>query len=248
MQEREPGAGPAGPPADPQIPARPTVGRKRAVSFGLALGILLQQQGYYLSLSGTYLLPQFYRRLRAVDGRGINTTALQAYLQGTAFPSERKVRLLADALEISRGLLLFAAGYVTPQDLPDYPGPQSTLSAIRDDIHEVERLPLSDEARQGILASLNNTARILRMVHAERPEAEWHAEPNERELIIERVIDLWESPAPEEVAFSRRGGKETGKRGAHVPLVAGRSQPEPIESAPPEEAGRQQASGGESGI
>ena len=248
MQEREPVAGPAGALTDPQIPAQPTVDRKRAVSFSRALGILLQQQDHYLPLTGTYLVPQFYERLRAVDGRGINTATLQAYLEGTMFPSERKVRLLADALRVSRGLLLFAAGYVTPQDLPDYPGPQTTLSATQDDINEVERLPLSNEARQGILSSLYNTARILRLIHAERPEMEWHVEPNERELIIEQMIDLWESPAPEEAAFSRRGGEDVGKGSAHAPhLAAERSRLEPVGSAPQQEAS-QQTNGGANGI
>jgi hypothetical protein len=221
MQEREPVAGQPEALTDPQIPAQLTVDRKRAISFSRALGILLQEE-YYVPLTGTYLLPQFYERLRGVDGRGINTTALRAYLRGGAFPSERKVRLLADALGISRGLLLFASGYLTPQDLPDYPGPETTLSAILDDIHEVERLPLSDEARPGILASLYNTARILRLLHAERPETEWHVEPNERELIIEQMIDLWESPAPEEAAFPRGGIEDAGKGGASANSYHGR--------------------------
>jgi len=213
MQEREPVSGQAGALTDPQIPARLTVDRTRAISFSRTLGILLQQD-FYVPLTSTYLLPQFYERLKEVDGRGISTTALRTYLQGRAFPSERKVRLLADALGISRGLLLFAACYLTPQDLPDYPGPETTLSAILDDIDEVKRLPLSDKARQGILSSLYNTARILRLIHAERPETEWHVEPNERELIIEQMIDLWESPAPEEAACPRRGGEDAGKGGA----------------------------------
>src|SRR5215469_7487657 len=91
---------------------QPTVERERAAAFSRALRILLQRHSYYIPLTNTYLLPQFYERLLEVDGRGINVNALRGYLRGTVFPSERKVRLIADALEESRGMLLFAAGYL----------------------------------------------------------------------------------------------------------------------------------------
>src|SRR5215469_13977141 len=149
---------------------QPTVERERARAFSRVLRILLQRHGYYIPLTNTYLLPQFYGRLLEIDGRGINVNALSGYLRGTVFPSERKVRLLADALEESRGMLLFAAGYLMPQDLPDYPGPETTLAAIQKDIAEVERLPLSPEARWHIVVSLRNTARILRLVHEGRED------------------------------------------------------------------------------
>jgi hypothetical protein len=142
------------------------------------------------------LLPKFYERLLAVDGHGINVNTLRGYLHGTLFPSERKVRLIADALEVSRGVLLYAAGYVTPQDLPDYPGPGTTLDAVQADIAEVERLPLSPEARRHIVFSLRNTARLLRLLHEGRREPDWHVEANERELLVEQMIDLLESPNP----------------------------------------------------
>jgi hypothetical protein len=175
---------------------QPTVERERAVAFGCVLRILLQRHDYYIPLTNTYLLPQFYERLLEVDGRGINVNALRGYLRGTVFPSERKVRLLADALEESRGMLLFAAGYLTPQDLPDYPGPETTLAAIQTDIAEVERLPLSPEARRHIVSSLRNTARILRLVHEGRKESDQHIVPNERELLVEQMIDFLETPYP----------------------------------------------------
>ena len=176
---------------------RPTVERERAIAFSRVLRILLQRRGYYIPLTNTYLLPQFYERLLQIDGRGINVNALRGYLRGTVFPSERKVRLIADALEESRGMLLFAAGYLGPQDLPDYPAPETTLVAIQTDIAEVERLPLSPEARWHIVSSLRNSARILRLVHEGRQESDQHVVPNERELLVEQMIDLMESPHPE---------------------------------------------------
>jgi hypothetical protein len=152
-----------------------------------------------MPLTGTYLLPQFSLRLQSVDGFGINASTLEAYLRGEIFPSERKVRLMADALEIPRGVLLFAAGYLRLNDLPDYPGGHTTLDAVLADIGEVEQLPLSLEAKTRILHGLRNTARILRMLNGERAGEEWSVLPDERELLIEHLIDLWESPLPEGV-------------------------------------------------
>jgi hypothetical protein len=208
----------AGATTAPGIPGhQPTVERERAVTFSRILRILLQRHGYYIPLTSTYLLPQFYDRLLEVDGRGINVNTLGGYLRSTIFPSERKVRLMADALGVSRGMLLFASGYLTPQDLPDYPGPMSTLAAIQTDIAEVERLPLSPQARRHIVFSLRNTARMLRLLHADRMESDWHVEANERELLVEQMIDLLESPNPapvdltiaEESGAVRNGSPET---------------------------------------
>jgi hypothetical protein len=108
---------------------------------------------------------------------------------------------MADALEVPRGVLLFAAGYLRPEDLPDYPGGQTSLDAVLADIGEVERSPLSHEAKTGILHGLHNTARILRMLNGERARQEWSVLPDERELLIEHMINLWESPAPEGATF-----------------------------------------------
>jgi hypothetical protein len=95
------------------IPAPPaTVERTRATAFSWVLRTLLQQRSYFLPLTGTYLLPQFSLLLQSVDGFGINANTVEAYLRGEIFPSERKVRLMADALEVPRGVLLFAAGYL----------------------------------------------------------------------------------------------------------------------------------------
>jgi hypothetical protein len=113
------------------IPAPPaTVERTQAIAFSRILRTLLQQRSYFLPLTGTYLLPQFSLRLQSVDGFGINADTLGAYLRGEIFPSERKVRLMADALEVPRGVLLFAAGYLRLEDLPDYPGGQTSLDAV----------------------------------------------------------------------------------------------------------------------
>ncbi|PWT77894.1 MAG: hypothetical protein C5B60_01980, partial [Chloroflexi bacterium] len=130
------------------------------------------------------------------DGFGINPNTLAGYLRGDIFPSERKVRLMADALEVPRGVLLFAAGYLRLEDLPDYPGANTTLDAVLADIEEVEQSPLSALAKMHILQGLRNTARILRMLNGERARQEWSVQPNERELLIEHMTLLWESPVP----------------------------------------------------
>jgi hypothetical protein len=180
------------------IPAtQAEVERTRAIAFSQILRTLLQQRSYFLPLTGRYLLPQFSLHLQSVDGFGINSDTLEAYLRGEIFPSERKVRLMADALEVPRGVLLFAAGYLRLEDLPDYPGGQTSLDAVLADIGEVERLPLSLEAKTNILRGLRNTARILCMLNGERARQEWSVLPDERELLIEHMINLWESPAPE---------------------------------------------------
>ena len=172
------------------IPATRTVERKRAVAFGRILATLLQRHQYYDPLTSAYLLPQFYARLQLVDGCGISVNTLRAYLRGDMFPSPRKVRLLADALELPRSVLLFAAGYLRPEDLPDFPGPWTTLAAVESDIGDLDRVPLSPLASARILQGLQNTARILRLLNGERGQPDWHVEPDERELLIEQMIDL----------------------------------------------------------
>ncbi len=171
--------------ASPQL-----VDRERAQTFSRALRTLLQRQGYYVPLTGTYLLPQLYDRVRSVDGHGIHINTLRAYLRGESLPSDSKVRILADALSVPRGVLLYCSGYLTPEDLPNYPGPYATLAHLEADIQEVESLPLSDETKQRILRDLRTSARILRLLAAEQ------AQPDEREHIIELLIELWETPAP----------------------------------------------------
>ena len=198
---------------------QPTVERERAVAFSRVLRILLQRHSYYIPLTHTYLVPQFYERLLEIDGRGINVNTLRGYLRGTVFPSERKVRLIADALEESRGMLLFAAGYLTPQDLPDYPGPETTLAAIQTDIAEVERFPLSPIARRHIVFSLRNTARILRLVQEGRKETDQHTLANERELLVEQMIDLLESPSP--APLESADAEESGAAIHSSPAAAG---------------------------
>jgi hypothetical protein len=175
---------------------QPTVERERAAAFSRVLRLLLQRHGYFIPLTSAYLLPEFYERLVEINGRGINVKTLRGYLSGAVFPSERKVRLIANALQEPRGMLLFAAGYLMPQDLPDYPGPETTLAGIQTDIADVEQLPLSPEARGHILYSLRNTARILRLVHEGRKESDQRVVANERELLVEQMIDLLESPNP----------------------------------------------------
>jgi hypothetical protein len=187
-----------GPVTSSGLPASPaTVERTRAIAFSRILRTLLQQRSYFSPLTDTYLLSQFSLHLQSVDGVGITSDTLGAYLRGTIFPSERKVRLMADALEVPRGVLLFAAGYLGPEDLPDYPGGQTSLDAVLADIGAVERSPLSHEAKTGILHGLRNTARILRMLNGERARQEWSVLPDERELLIEHMINLWESPVPQ---------------------------------------------------
>src|SRR6185437_1759274 len=119
---------------------------------------------------GTFLLPQLYERLRAVDGAGIPIPTLRAYLRGDALPSDSKVRLLADALGLPRGVLLFASGYLTAEDLPNYPGPHASLASIEADIREVETMPLSADTTQRILHDLRTSARILTLIQAERAQ------------------------------------------------------------------------------
>jgi hypothetical protein len=131
-----------------------------------------------------------------VDGCGIQANSLRAYLRGETLPSDTKVRLIADALHLPRGVLLFAAGYLTLEDLPDYPGHYTTLEAVEADIAEITQLPLSGEAKARILYSLRNTARILRLLAAERAQTGWQVARDERELVIEHLLDLWESQAP----------------------------------------------------
>jgi transcriptional regulator with XRE-family HTH domain len=191
------------PPGIPVTPA--TVARKRATAFRRILRTLLQQQSYFLPETGTYLLPQFSLRLQSIDGLGINPNTLAGYLRGNIFPSERKVRLMADALEVPRGVLLFAAGYLRLEDLPDYPGAHTTLDAVLADIEEIEQSPLSALAKTHILQGLRNTARILRMLNGERAREQWSVLPNERELLIEHMTLLWDSPAPVPARYTYGG-------------------------------------------
>nr|MBF6592622.1 helix-turn-helix transcriptional regulator [Ktedonobacterales bacterium] len=168
-----------------------TVERERAHAFSEALRTLLQRQNYYVPLTGTYLLPQFYERIRQVDGTGIHINTLRAYLRGESLPSDGKVRLLADALGVPRGVLLFAAGYLTPTDLPNYPGPYATLASVEADIREVEALPLARETRERLLHDLRTTAQIMRLLHDDQAQAR-RTDRDEREQLIEQLIELYQ--------------------------------------------------------
>lgn len=178
------------------------VDRERAQAFSQALRILLQRQNFYVPLTGTYLLPQLYERVRAVDGRGIHVNTLRAYLRGESLPSDSKVRLLADALGMPRGVLLYAAGYLTAEDLPNYPGPQATLAAIEADMREVEALPLAPATKERVLHDLRTSARILQLVAAERAPIGYTTAADERELLIEQLIELWSQVAPPPPPFT----------------------------------------------
>ena len=207
--------------------AEQTVERERAMQFSRALRTLLQRQNYFVPLTGTYLLPQLYERIKAVDGRGIHVNTLRAYLRGESLPSDSKVRLIADALGLHRGMLLYAAGYLTTEDLPHYPGPYATLEAIQEDMREIESLPLSPATKQRVLHDLQASARILRLIAAERVMNGWSTQPDERELMIEQLIDIWESPAPMPPAYtSTERAAAQAQRERQVP-----SQPEVVRSA-----------------
>lgn len=180
----------------PRASSIQTVERERAVAFGEALRTIMQRQDLYIPLTGTFLLPQLYERLRMVDGGGIPIPTLRAYLRGDALPSDSKVRLLADGLGLPRGVLLFASGYLTAEDLPNYPGPHASLESIEADIREVETMPLSADTKQRILHELRTSARILTLIQAERAQQGQTAGEDERELLIEQLISIWESPPP----------------------------------------------------
>jgi transcriptional regulator with XRE-family HTH domain len=174
------------------------VDRERAQAFSRALRVLLQRHNFYVPLTGTYLLPQLYDRVRSVDGHGIHINTLRAYLRGDSLPSDGKVRLLADALGVPRGMLLYTAGYLAAEDLPHYPGPHATLDNIKADIEEVEALPLMPETKRRILRDLHSSARILQLLDAERASTGYATSPYEREEMIEQLISLWEAPNPAE--------------------------------------------------
>ncbi|MGH2514281.1 MAG: helix-turn-helix domain-containing protein [Ktedonobacterales bacterium] len=221
-----------------------TVEQERALAFSQALRSLLQRQRYYAPRTGTYLLPQLYDHIRQVDGAGIHVNTLRAYLRGEALPSDGKVRLLADALGVPRGVLLYAAGYLTPGDLPSYPGPHTTLESIEADIREVEALPLAGETKERILHDLRTSARILCLLHAERAQTGQRALADEREQLIEQLIDLWEMPAPppppltttEEAVRERATGApliEATPRDVVVPALESRSAEAPLAPPPP---------------
>ncbi len=172
------------------------VDRERAQTFAQALRIVLQRQHYYVPLTGTYLLPQLYERVRAVDGQSIHINTLRAYLRGDTLPSDGKVRLLADALGIPRGMLLYTAGYLVAEDLPHYPGPYASLENIEADMREVEALPLMPETKVRILRDLRSSARILMLLASERAPVGYATKPHERERLVASLIELWETPAP----------------------------------------------------
>lgn len=188
----------------PHASSMQTVERERACAFGDALRTILQRQDLYIPLTGTYLLPQLYERLRAVDGGGIPIPTLRGYLRGDALPSDSKVRLLADALGLPRGVLLFASGYLTAEDLPNYPGPHASLDSIEADIREVEEMPLSSDTKQRILHDLRTSARILVLIQAERAQQGQTTAPDEREQLIEQLIAIWESPPPPPPALTSK--------------------------------------------
>lgn len=202
------------------------VDRERAQTFAQALRIVLQRQHYYVPLTGTYLLPQLYERVRAVDGQGIHINTLRAYLRGDTLPSDGKVRLLADALGIPRGMLLYTAGYLVAEDLPHYPGPYASLENIEADMREVEALPLMSETKSRILRDLRASARILMLLAAERAQVGYATEPHEREQLVESLIELWETPAPPPPAFtsSEEAMEVARPAGAPTPVVP-REQP-----------------------
>ncbi len=179
------------------------VDRSRAQTFGQALRILLQRRGLYVARTETYLLPQFHDRLKAVDGAGIQIASLREYLRGEMLPDEAKTRLIADALGAPRGLLLYVAGYLTPEDLAHYPGPQLTLATVEADIRELESLPLAPATKARIARDLRISARILCLLAPDRlglndgaPSGDFSTSPDEREQLIEQLIDLWTTPAP----------------------------------------------------
>lgn len=177
-------------------PHEQSVERERAEAFGRALRVLLQRQRFYVPLTSTYLLPQFSERLRTLDGQGISVATLRAYLRGESFPTDGKVRLLADGLSIPRGAVLYLAGYLTPEDLPHYPGPQTTLAAVEADIQEVEHTPLARATKEHILRDLRITARLLHLLAAEQAQHDFVTAPDEREQIIELLIEVWETATP----------------------------------------------------
>jgi len=188
--------------AEPQM-----VDRARAETFGQAFAVLLARHGYYDDATQTHQLAAFYERLRQQNGRGIRIAALRSYLQGEALPSAGKARLIADALGAPRALVLYVAGYLTPGDLAHYPGPQMTVEAVEADIAELAELPLSPETRRRIVHDLRVSARILGLLassaddvaETERSGATtlYVAAPDERETLIERLIELWSAQTPQ---------------------------------------------------
>jgi transcriptional regulator with XRE-family HTH domain len=228
MYDRDSMAGPA--PASP--PSAPMVERGRAQAFGRSLCVLLQRQRFYVPLTQTYLLPQLYERTREVDGQGIQINSLRAYLRGETLPSDSKVRLLADALGVPRGVLLYVAGYLTPEDLPNYPGPNATLENLEMDMREVESLPLSPQTKARILHDLRATTRIVHLVAAERASTGYSAEPLEREHLIEQLITLWESAPAEPPSLTTSEEAARGSARAR-PASAPAAPPAAARPAPP---------------
>jgi transcriptional regulator with XRE-family HTH domain len=206
-----------------------TVERERALAFSDALRTLLQRQNFYVPLTGTYLLPQFYERVRQVDGTGIHINTLRAYLRGETLPSDSKVRLLADALGVPRGVLLFAAGYLTAADLPNYPGAYTTLEGLEADMREVEALPLARETKERILHDLRTSARILQLLHADQTNR--RTQPDEREQLIEQLIELWQTPAPPAPALTST--EEATLRARATGAPAQTTEPQPGATLPP---------------
>ncbi len=200
-------APPAAMPATSAPPTPRMVDRTRAQAFGQALAALLGRQGYYDDQAKQYQLTRFYERLRARDGRGIRIAALRSYLRGEALPNEAKARLLADALNAPRGLLLYVAGYLTPHDLAHYPGPQLTLAAIEADIAELAELPLAPATQMRIIHDLRASAHILALLGKDQDEpiaastpagavTHYLAAPDERETLIAQLVALLAAPTP----------------------------------------------------
>lgn len=170
--------------------------RERAKQFGEVMRILMQRQQFYVQLTETYLVAPLADRTRLLDGAGLHPNTLRQYLRGESLPSDATVRLLADALGVPRGVLLYAAEYLTLDDLAHYPGPYTTLEAVQADMRDVEVLPLDAATKERITADLRTTERILRLLDAETVEADWHTMPDERREVLDLLIELWDAPIP----------------------------------------------------
>jgi|GEM_PF-1817581 len=220
--------------ANTGAPAPQTAERERALQFSQILRVLLQRQNFFVPLTGTYLLPQLYERVRQIDAHGIHINTLRAYLRGETLPSDSKARLLADALGIHRGVLLYAAGYLTAQDLPSYPGPSVTLASLEEDMREVEALPLAPATKLRILHDLRTSAHILRLVYAERAQGQQPlAQRDEREQLIEQLIELFETPAPPPPPYTSAEERMAERRGTGAPAPqASAPSPQPTAEAP----------------
>ena len=190
--------------------AEETFDRDRATAFSEALRTVLQRQNYYSRATDTYDLPRLFDQISELDSSVVHIATLRSYLRGEVLPSDSRVRLMADALEVPRGVLLYAAGYLTATDLPNYPGPNTTMEALDADIAEVESLPLMQATKDRILHDLRTSKRILRLLVTEREFASRAIQPSERELVVEQLIELWMTPPPPPPA--RTGAEEMQQR------------------------------------